>query len=143
MTWVPIIIISAISGYLYRRGGTSAGTLWRDLGVPACMVAVMTLLGGLHWSLILCFGLLFASCTTYFKKKGSDACWWNWLLVGLAFSISMLPWAWATGHWLGFGVRTVVCTALITLWSEFMGWDVAEEFGRGFIIVATLLLLFM
>lgn len=134
-------LFSLAGGGLYRKGGTSAGTLWRDLGVPICMVIIMTLLGKFHWSLILCFGLMYASCTTYFKKKGEPVRFYNWIIVGLAFSLSMLPYTFFVHDWIGFGLRTITCTLGITLWSSLIGWDVLEEWGRGFIVLATLFFL--
>lgn len=137
-----IILLSILAGVLYRMGGSGRwNTKARDFGVPMCMVAVMAVLGHFHWILIPCFGLLFASLTTYFKKKGKDAFWWNWALVGLATGLSMLPFAILTGCWLGFGARVLVLTIFVTIWSEANGNAVIEEFGRGALIVGTLPLL--
>ncbi len=43
----------------------------------------------------------------------ADAHWWNWLFVGLALSLALLPWAWATHHWIGFAARTVPATGVL------------------------------
>lgn len=138
-----IIILSIISGIFYRCGGSSKfNTKFRDLGCPTIMLIAMAVLGNHHWSLLLCFGLLFASLTTYFKRKGKDSEWYNWLLVGLAISLSMLPWAYLTGHLHGFYLRSFILTLGITSWSEAVDNDVLEEFGRGLLIIATLPILF-
>lgn len=138
ITAIPLSIAGA---YLYRRGGTSAGTLWRDLGMPCCMLAYFFGVGKMDWPLFWCFGLMFAAQTSYFKPKGTDAKWLNWLAVGLVFSFAMLPYAWDTGHWGGFIIRLPVVTIFTILWSEFWGNATVEEFGRGFIQIITLPLL--
>lgn len=136
-----IWILSIVSAVFYRAGGTSLGTKWRDFGVPSCMIAYFLLTGQFHWILILCFGLMFAAQTTYFKPRGTDAQWYHWLFVGLAFSFSMLPYALTTGHIPGFIFRTAIVTIFTLLWSEYIGKDWLEEGGRGLIQVITLPLL--
>lgn len=140
---VTAVILSILAGGLYRAGGYGPpfNTKVRDFGVPSCMIAYFAITGNWHWVLILCFGLMFGAQTSYFKRKGWDAFWFNWLYCGLAFSIALLPYAAVTGHWMGFGLRTLTVTIFTVLWSEFIGWDDAEEFGRGFIQIITLPLL--
>lgn len=137
-----VILFSILSGISYRMGGSGNYPRWvREVGLCSGMLSTMILLGQLHWTLILCAGILYGLATTYFKKKGSDAKWWNWLLVGIAFSISMLPLVIAHHLWLGFTIRTVVCSGLIVFWSETNGNVVCEEFGRGVVPIITLPLL--
>lgn len=140
---------SILAGILYRLGG-SIQTKIRDLGVPAIATGYLLTLGlkgqiwglwGLIVALVAHFGILFSSLTTYWKPKGQPAHWYNWLLTGLGYSLSALPIAWITGHWIGFAIRCVVLTASVTLWSEFISEVNLEEGGRGFAIVATLPLL--
>ena len=141
-----MIGLSIISGILYKLGGTSAGTKWRDIGCPLIALLIcLWLLKGLEfrfwWAYLLTFGLGWASMTTYWKRKGTDAKWWNWLLTGLGYSLAFLPIAFATGHWIGFIIRTIILTYLITAWSEFQSNATWEEFGRGFLYMATIPLL--
>lgn len=63
------------------------------------------------------------------------------MLHGLGLSIAMLPYSIASGHYIGFALRTVLLTFLITFWSEKIGNAVVEEFGRGFFTVITIPLL--
>lgn len=141
---ITILILAVLAGCLYRRGGTSAGTLWRDVGVSAATLLTCLILGltaGLFASIIayfLTFGLSWAANSSYF---GQDEKRFGYIWHGLALSLALLPIAYITGHWLGFGIRTIVLTAFITLWSEYMTWDIGEEFGRGFLIVISLSLL--
>jgi hypothetical protein len=135
--------LAVLSAILYRLGGKGKpfNTKFRDLGCPVCLTACVVTLLGFSWSLIPCFGLFFGSLTTYWKKKGANAEWYNWLLVGLGYSISLLPWAIATHNWLGFGIRTFVLITLTTLWKTLVGNAVLSELGEGAIIILTIPLL--
>ena len=136
------VIFGIASAVLYRMGGS--GNYKREIrlyGLPTLMIIYYTITGNFHWSLIICFGLLFGSLTTYWKKKGTDAKWYNWLFTGLGYSLAMLPYCIATHHFLGFLERTIVVTIFTTVWSQLIGYDIWEEFGRGFIICVTLFLL--
>lgn len=139
---VLTILLSSISGIFYRMGGSGNYPRWtRQAGLTVIMIVEMFLLGYFKWPLALCAGLLYGLSTTYFKKKGTDAQWYNWLCVGLAFSISMLPIVIFSGLWIGFIIRTIVCTSLVVIWSQINGNAVKEELGRGFIPTITLPLL--
>jgi len=138
---LKIILFSSIAGAMYRLGGWIQ-TKIRDLGVPCCGVAVMLQYPYVWWQHLLFFFLAFAGLTTYFKKKGTDAMWWNWLFVGLAFSFCAIPYAFPN-HWLGFGIRTIVCTGLVVGISELSGNVWVEETGRGIILVGSLPLLWI
>lgn len=141
--WYIVLILSILGGVFGRLGGWEHGNrLFRTIGVPSCCCALL-LLGGFHWSIIFCFGTILGASTTYFKKKGADAAWWNWVLVGLVEGIAILPFAFETHHWIGFGVRTFICALLVCLWDILIGWDVLEESGRYFIITATIPLIFL
>lgn len=93
-----------------------------------------------HWTLILVFGLTWASLTTYWKRTPT-ARWWNWLMVGVGISVATLPFIIAEGHWIGFASRTIVLGGATMIWSELNGNAVWEEMGRGFLITATIPLL--
>lgn len=143
-TWKNIIAIcvAAIVGICYRMGGSGNYPRWtRPVGVGLGVTAVLWLLFGFHWSILVSAGASAGLSTTYFKKKGTDAKWWNWLLVGLAMSLALLPWSWATNHWIGFLLRTIFLTPAICLWSQLIGNAVLEELGRGFLIIISLFLL--
>jgi len=137
---IILTILGAAAGAVCYRLGGAAGynTKFRDIGVPLVACLVMWSWGWGHWSLVLCFGLLFASLTTYFKKSGHDARWWNWALCGLAYGVSALPIAWAFDLWWGFIYRTIFLVGSITAWSEFIDDPVWEECGRGFLIIASI-----
>ena len=153
-----VFILSVLGGMAYRMGGSgNFPRYFRELGQGLCVAIDMPVLGliTLTWQAILGDVLAFGICwaeSTYFKKKGTDAKWYNWALVGLVFAVVPLPYCILTNsHWIGFGVRAVLCPVLVVLWQEKLsaqvaedfkiGKDITDEFGRGFINVATLPLL--
>ncbi len=142
MKILAIVILSIISGITYRMGGSGNYPRWtRQVGIMLCTVLSLITLGYLHWTLILTAGAIYGLSTTYFKPKGQDARWYNWLCVGLAFNISIIPIVLVYHNYVGFAIRTVVCTALVVIWSELNGNVVWEEGGRGVIPIITLPLL--
>lgn len=134
---------SILSGILGRLGGWEGGNrLFRTLGIPFCVCAMLAFYHW-HWSIIICFGAVLGVTSTYFKRKGQPVRLVNWILYGLAEGIALLPYAYFTHYWFGFVIRTIVCAVLVALWDEFIGSDWLEEFGRYFIITATVPLLFV
>ena len=144
IVWLCASICSAI---LYRMGGAAGyNTKFRDFGVPTIGLALLLIIYPHYgWkvllSYVLTFGLYFGSMTTYWKKKGTDAYWYNWLFTGLGYSIAFLPFAIVTRHWVGFAIRTIIVVVATTLWSEKISNVVWEECGRGIITTITIPLL--
>ncbi len=87
---------------------------------------------------MLTFGLTAGAVSAYW---GLDEQKWGYWAHGLGLAIAACPLAFISGHWLGFGLRTIALTALITVWSQYTSWDILEEWGRGFFIIATMPLL--
>lgn len=152
---ILLISLTILAGIFYRLGGMGFDgwmkfrflPQWvfdskaRDVGVPLCMMAYMA--NHWHWVLIFCFGLMWGAQTTYFKKRGTDARWYNWIFVGLAFSMALLPYSIAVGNLPGFLLRSIVVIVSVPLWSVAIGKDWLEECGRGMIQIMTLPLLFI
>lgn len=149
-----VLALSVLCGVLYRMGGAKGfHTIFRDMGSSICMVASIVILKGIAgpvwWadvgSLIVVFGLMWAALSTYryFLKKPTNYTCWYYLLHGFFVALAIMPWAYTSGHLLSAGLRCVVCAGLVSLWSGLMKWDVGEEFGRGFIMNASLLLLLL
>lgn len=151
-------VLGFLAGMVYRMGGSgNYPRVVRPLGVAACTIGDLFLLGLFNWGCLLIPGTVFIE-TTYWKKKGTDAQWYNWLLVGLAFSVVTLPWfVWdnvvRTQHgmplrWVGYAIRTLLCTGFTVFWQEYLsdkvaqklhvGKDITDEFGRGAIQLITL-----
>ncbi len=135
---IIIIIASCFSSLFYRLGGSKDfDTKFRDV---SCSLITCLLAGYLlswHWTLILCFGLLWGALSTYWKRT-PDAKWYNWLITGVMYSVAMLPYVIAEGIWLGFLSRTIVLGALTMIWSEITNDAVWEECGRGALITLTI-----
>lgn len=128
-------ILSKLAGNLYRKGGIGNpyNTRYRDIGCSVIMYLTMLCWTGLnhYLSLIFCFGLMWGSLSTYWKKKNTDAQWYNWLFTGLGYSFSMLPLTYVSQKYIGFCLRTVILTIFVTLWSQLIGDVELEEKGRG------------
>jgi hypothetical protein len=141
-----LLVLSVASAILYRLGGSTYGTKWRDYGVPTIVTIWLLLnirpLNVLNIGMIiLCFPLLMGSLTTYFKKKGTDAKWWNWLITGLIYGLAAFPLFWCGVHWYAILLRTIVLGLAVMGWSEKMDNPIWEECGRGALITLTLPLL--
>lgn len=143
---LKLLGLSIISGILYRLGGIGKpfDTKYRDLGCPLIACGALFLFWHpvliKEWLLLLCsFGFMFGALTTYWDiiYKDSDNFW----LHGFGVGIALLPLAWAGIHWWTILIRAIVLAITMGSWSKFIGWDDLEEFGRGFLIVASLPLL--
>jgi hypothetical protein len=148
------LLIAAVGAVLYRLGGAAKTGKWydflcqtktRDFGVPLCCLGALWIWDGFvlssWWGYLLSFGATFGAMTTYWKKKGTDAKWWNWMLVGLGISLGFLPYAVSSSDWLGFLLRSGVLTLTITISSTLIGNAVVEELVRGFLAVVTVALM--
>jgi len=145
MIW-KILILSVVSGILYRlggKGGFKNAKLIRRIGVPLVALLALKVLGFAlaWWVWILTFGLMFFAMTTYFSTvfdPDDNVEWPEWALVGLLYGISLFFVANYTGYWFGWGIRTATLGIVICLWSQAIGWDDLEEFGRGFLFIISL-----
>ena len=147
---IIVLVASALSALFYRLGGSNAGTKWRDMGVSGVVCLATGILVhpvGLwaYLSLIPCFGAMFGALSTYryFLPKPDDYTFPYYALHGFFVALSMVFFAWATGHWIGFWIRVAVCTAGVSAWSAWIKRDWIEEGGRGFLVVGTLPLLLL
>jgi hypothetical protein len=86
-------------------------------------------------------GLAFTE-TTYFKKKGTDAVWWNWVLTGICYSLIPLPLVFTHQiHLSGLLIRGAILTPIITAWRLIFGDVDWEEGGAGAWQILTLWIL--
>jgi hypothetical protein len=135
------LVIGILSGVFYRMGGSDRyNKNWRDLGLPFLMLTYVVLVNW-NWWIILSFFLMFGALTTYWKKKGTDATFLNYWLHGLGISLAVAPYSLVTGHLSHFVARIIVLPLLMAFWSIIEDNAVREEFGRGFLIGFTFLLL--
>ena len=143
-----IAVLAIINGVFYRMGGSgNYPRFMRPLGIGILTALSLFILLGFHFDWKFLVGVLASAgasaglSTTYIKKKNMDAKWYNWLFVGIALSLALLPIAYADHLWLGFILRTVCLSPAIMLWSQTIGDAVLEENGRGFLHIMTLPLL--
>jgi len=138
------LLLSLISGCLYRLGGIGKpfNTKYRDIGCPLVLLGAVIALFGLKWTswwvYLATFGLSWGALTTYWKKKGEDAKWWNWALHGFFVGLSTIPCMFLGISLYVLLLRTVVLSFGTMLWSEWQGNVFWEEFGRGFLIIVTI-----
>ena len=147
---ISTAILAILNGVFYRAGGSGNYPRWtRPVGIGLLTCITLFIWHGFSWdwpvigAILASGGITAGMSTTYLKKKGANASWINWALVGLVLALACLPYAWITADWYGFGLRVAVLTPAICLWSQIIGWDVAEEFGRGFLTIATIPLIFL
>lgn len=136
----------ALAAWGYRFGGSSNGIRWvREIAVSVAEIVALTILFGWNWWSLLIMGTAWLM-TTYFKKKGTDAKWWNWLLVGCVFAIMPLPQAiaLAVAHhpiWVGLFLRSIFIIPFTCLWCTFVGNVQYSEGVRGGSQILSLLIL--
>ena len=145
---IATIALAAFAGWAYRDGGSASGIgRWiRQAGMMVAMFLGLWLWFGWTPWIGLSAGLCWAE-STYFKKKGTDATFVNWLLVGAVFWLIPLPVVWATGkHWPWFW-WTALMIPIVGIWCKFMtGFlkaDSWSEGGRGAIQLLRFLLLYL
>lgn len=149
------LLLSIASAFCYRYGGWSGGMRWvRQVGVGICIILELIVLGLFNWACPLIMGSIWIE-STYFKIKG-EVTNLSWILIGLSFSIVLLPWLIFSeinhkNYLLGFTIRTIICTGATILWQELLSdkvakllnitKDITDETGRGFVQIVTLPLL--
>lgn len=147
MKWIWLVILSAISGILYRLGGWIQ-TKIRDFGC-----ALITLLSYFIFGLwcknqlvniiayLLCFGALFGALTTYWDFLfGYD----NFYMHGFMIGIASFPLIAIGVVWWDILIRAVVLGLSMGLINKYVnkwGWkhsDWIEECSRGCLIILTI-----
>ena len=76
----------------------------------------------------------------FFGKPKGDSYWFNWLAHGMGIGIAMIPFAWVGVAWWLIISRAIVLGVSMMLWSDAVDNACWEEFGRGFLIVFSLLI---
>ena len=143
MTTALIVAGAVLSGILYRMGGSAAyPKIWRRLGCSLVTNGLLVHMFGFDWLVfVLGTAILYGALTTYhdyLQPNGED----NFYVTGLVYGVALLPWLWMDGSiWTALLLRSVVLAIATGLWS-YSQWEVVkEEFGRGFLLVISLLFL--
>ncbi len=146
-----IVISGIISGICYRFGGSAKRGNWLDIArhrwvrgaiCPLLALLLYIYLKGFHlsfwWAYLAFYGLSYAAISTYWDFLcGFDNHWLHGFFLGLA----SIPLYWVGVHWWAILIRTIACAVLIGAWSAIWKWDIAEEWGRGFIFTVSVWLL--
>ena len=161
---IPIIltpITAGVSGILYRLGGASREDSRKEFpwvpewfrnmpkkrdagcGIMAGLTAWAWLGGTPWWAWFFSAGVLWGALSTYWDWMFNDTD--NYYMHGFMCGLAYFLYAIASGMWVGFGVRCIALAILMGLWSHtickvFKGKSraVAEEVGRGALIILTL-----
>jgi hypothetical protein len=156
VSWIAYIILIGLASVSYRLGGASPSDFprlpkWlvksstRDVGVPLVSILAMWILGKYHWSLWICFPLMWGALTTYWKvlnkyfgKPTSDCYWFNYLAHGLGIGLALIPYGVYTHTLIGVIVRSIILGTLMMVTSYLFDNVDLEEGSRGTEIVGTL-----
>lgn len=151
MNILIVLILSAISGWLYWAGGHGKpfNSKYRDWGCSLLSLIALWLLKGITapwWAYGLCFGLSWAALSTYWDfltklwRKSEDEFFENWLLHGFFLGLSFLPLAWFGPFWWIIVIRAAILGVLMMAISELSKNVKVEEGDRGGLIILTELL---
>lgn len=139
------LALATLCGWMFRLGGAaSAHARWlRQFGVEFTELAGLFIWFGWSLWLIPITGTAWAE-STYFKAKGADAKWWNWLLCGMLYAAIPVPLVFLHYlSWQGCLDRAIVLIPVITLWRTFQGNVDWSEGGAGAWQILTLPLLLL
>lgn len=140
------LVVSIICGLLYRAGGKGKpfNTKYRDLGCPLVAYTYLWFIGnsGLQEAFplkiglfLVAYGLTFGVLTTYWDFLFKED---NFYIHGFFVGLATIPCMFLGIHLYAIIIRTIILAFGMGLWSKIIGWDIAEEFGRGFLITATM-----
>ena len=153
MTIVYLLLLSCISACLYRMGGCGPADLekewgWvpkfirnfpkkRDVGSNICALLGCVTVGltAPWWIWVICFGLMWASLSTYWDFLfGFDNHWFHGFMCG----VSLMPLAFY-GSALALGINCLLLAVAMGAWSLVLKNATWEELGRGAFLPLTLL----
>jgi hypothetical protein len=141
------IVMTFLSALCYHLGGIGKPypTKLRDIGCSLITLQSMLILHLLCKSALvniivylLCFGLSWGALSTYWKKKGTDAKWWNWFLHGFFVGLAAIPCMFLGVKLYIIIIRAVILGLAMMVWSEKIDDVTWEESGRGALIILTL-----
>lgn len=139
------LILTGISGFAYHYGGSEGGKRWvREVVDGLCIILWLSLCIGFNPWVILIMGTIWIE-STYFKIFGKTNLF-TWNLVGLSFSLVVLPYIIAmhdVNLWIGFIIRTILLTPTVGFIVQYFGGKVgfSEGFRGGIQIISLPLLL--
>lgn len=142
-----ILGLSILSGILYRIGGSG----WfknckavRRFGCALLGIIALILLGikVSIYAYVLTFALSAMALSTYNDwLNNGDENWLCWLVTGALYGLAFIPIALGSGCWIGLIIRSIVLSFGVMLVRELTSKVFVEEFGSGFLFIATIPLL--
>jgi len=139
-----ILGISALSACFYRAGGIGKPfrSWMRDWTIPGLVIIVMVFVLKIKapwWAYLISYPLMGGALTTYLDSIfGYDNFYAHGFLIGLGILPIVI---WGSLGWIPFLLRAGVLGLFMGLWCKWFKNDIVEECGRGFFIIATLLIL--
>ena len=134
MFFLEIILLSIVSGILYRFGGAAkTGDRWdfmRQSWIRDCGCSAMTTLGWflyaqrLHlnfpwWSYVVHFGALWGMVSMYWGfLNHKHKVWWTWLITGIFYGLSAFSFLFGGLSWIPFVIRSVELGVFVMFWRE-------------------------
>ena len=138
MIIVLIVMLSVLTGYLYRLGGSNVNTRpsflrWKPRDVLCNLVSLLAVylvgIRGEWWAWVLVFGITWGALSSYHDYiSGKDNFWLHGFFIGLALFPLVI---WGTLSWQLLLFRAFVLAIFMGVWCLLWGWDLAEEWGRG------------
>jgi len=149
---IGLLALSVACAILYRIGGASQADRerefpwlpfkpWksRDVWSNACVIAGLYIVGinAPWWAVFLSFGLMWGALSTYWQKlfDGKD----NHYAHGAGIGIALAP-VMFFDEPLALGIRILILSLAMGLYSGIVGNATWEELGRGFVMPITLAL---
>ena len=115
-----IVLILLCVGLYYTGGQKWAHTLFRDWGVPLCILGIMTSLFGWQWYYVFAFFIIWAGCSIGDDLLGDGR--WYWSIHGLVIGLGTC----VLGLWQGMcvAVGVAVLTYIVSRFLNKWGIDV-------------------
>jgi len=154
MRWVLLILLSITCAILYRLGGASKQARekefpwlpfkpWksRDVWSNACVIAGLYVVGinAPWWAVFVSFGLMWGALSTYWDEVFEYD---NHYAHGFGIGLAMAP-VMFFDEPVALGIRVILITILMGVWSKLLGNATWEELGRGFVMPLTLALVWL
>lgn len=134
-------ITNLIAGTLLYRAGGAIEKKMRKIGTNLCSVAILTNIYGFNWEICLVMIIQYFTLGTYWKGDEPDVLWYHWIFTGLGYGLSVLPLLFCGAEIGIILLRTYILTLGCVVVSEGSANVWIEEYGRGSLMVGTMIML--
>jgi len=149
-----VLILSCMSGIMYRLGGAKKPGKWydalceswiRDCGcslLTTLAIGIQTHWSGQWWMYLAHFGMLYGALSTYWKfLNHKEDTWWTWAITGLGYAVPAVFFCFGGLSVLRLLLRCLLLALFTSGWRRIWSKDVVEEVGSGVSIPLSTLLL--